>query len=183
MSAMRQFPLLELLRGPIVRTEKRSCPPLRHVPSFGTPSLSVCRELAGLHPHPRSPASFLFAAASLCMERRDFALAETVRRTAALFPSLCTFRDIFAVAVEQSVGRRSPVPMSRSVAWLQRGCATAGFTFAQKPYSRACNASQVPTGRLSVKVNRTIDLMPLKPYFHGVISRIGAPCCFTAGLP
>jgi hypothetical protein len=28
-----------------------------------------------------------------------------------------------------------------------------------------------------------IDLTDLKPYFHGTISRIGAPCWFGTGLP
>src|SRR5215813_10468028 len=81
------------------------------------------------------------------------------------------------------VGRRSSVPNTRSVAWLQRGCGTSGFTFAQKPYSLGPTFAQNVTGRLSVKVNRTIDLTDLKPYFHGVIKRIGAPSCFGIGLP
>src|SRR3954453_4021263 len=73
--------------------------------------------------------------------------------------------------------------MSSSVAWLQRGCATSGLTFAQKPYSAACRPSQKVFGRWSVKLKRTIDLIDLKPYFHGTARRSGAPICFKAGLP
>ena len=85
--------------------------------------------------------------------------------------------------MNSSVGRRSSTPISFSVAWLQRGCGTSGLTLAQKPYSEACIASQKVFGRLSVKVNRTIDLTDLKPYFHGIASRSGAPCDFDTGLP
>src|SRR5262249_24336229 len=81
------------------------------------------------------------------------------------------------------VGRRSPVPSTSSLAWLQRGCDTSGLTLAQKPYSDACSASQNVFGRLSVKVKRTIDLIDLKPYFHGTARRNGAPICFATGLP
>src|SRR5262245_28389056 len=38
-------------------------------------------------------------------------------------------------------------------------------------------------GWRSVKRISTIDLMPLKPYFHGVISRSGAPFWFGSTLP
>src|SRR5262249_60247956 len=77
----------------------------------------------------------------------------------------------------------SPVPIISSLAWLQRGCGTCGFTFAQKPYSAGCSASHMPFGRLSVKLKRTIDLIDLKPYFHGSASRSGAPCCRASGWP
>src|ERR1044072_6108032 len=73
--------------------------------------------------------------------------------------------------------------MSSSVAWLQRGCGTSGFTLAQKPYSAACRPSQNVFGRLSVNSKRKIDLTDLKPYFHGTARRSGAPICFNAGLP
>src|SRR3569833_1022242 len=82
-----------------------------------------------------------------------------------------------------SVGRRSPVPMTSSLAWLQRGCGTAGFTFAQKPYSEDCRSSHMPTGRLSTNEKRTIDFADLKPYFHGTARRNGAPCCLASGWP
>src|SRR5215472_12226524 len=75
------------------------------------------------------------------------------------------------------------MPSTRSVAWLHRGCGTSGLTFAQKPYSSPCTASQNDTGRLSVNEKRTIDLTDLNPYFHGNISRNGAPFCFGEGLP
>ena len=81
------------------------------------------------------------------------------------------------------VGTRSSVPSMRSVFCGQRGCGMPGFTFAQKPYSLAASSSQKLTGRSSVKVKRTIDLIDLKPYFHGVTSRIGAPFWFGSGLP
>src|SRR5919205_2775054 len=81
------------------------------------------------------------------------------------------------------VGRRSSLPRTRSVAWLQRGCGTSGLTFAQNPYSEACSFSQNETGRWSVKVNLTIDLVDLNPYFHGVARRRGAPFCLGTGLP
>src|SRR6516162_3534199 len=35
----------------------------------------------------------------------------------------------------------------------------------------------------SVKLKRTIDLIDLKPYFHGTARRNGAPCTFDTGLP
>src|ERR1700757_885675 len=81
------------------------------------------------------------------------------------------------------VGLRSLVPSTRSVAWLQRGCGTSGLTFAQKPYSLDCSFFQNETGCLSVNVNLKIDLIDLKPYFHGVTRRSGAPSCFGTGLP
>jgi hypothetical protein len=49
--------------------------------------------------------------------------------------------------LNSSVGRRSLVPITCSVAWLQRGWATCGLTLAQKPYSDACRASQKVFGR------------------------------------
>jgi len=55
---------------------------------------------------------------------------------------------IFAVAVEQQRRARSLVPITCSVAWLQRGWETCGLTFAQKPYSDACRASQKVFGPL-----------------------------------
>ena len=39
------------------------------------------------------------------------------------------------------------------------------------------------SGWWSVKVIRTIDLIDLKPYFHGTTRRNGAPFCFSSGLP
>ena len=63
------------------------------------------------------------------------------------------------------------VPITCSVAWLQRGWDTSGLTFAQKPYSEACSPSQNVFGRWSVKVNLVIDSIDLKPYFHGSASR------------
>ena len=41
----------------------------------------------------------------------------------------------------------------------------------------------MPFGCLSAKLKRTIDLIDLKPYFHGTASRNGAPCCLEIGLP
>ena len=35
----------------------------------------------------------------------------------------------------------------------------------------------------STKLIAMIDLMPLKPYFHGTTSRSGAPFCCGSGLP
>src|SRR5262249_10364193 len=81
------------------------------------------------------------------------------------------------------VGLRSSLPRTRSEAWLQRGCGTSGLTFAQKPYSLDCRASQYDFGRLSVNSNLTIDLADLKPYFHGNARRKGAPSCLGTGLP
>src|SRR6266571_2706325 len=81
------------------------------------------------------------------------------------------------------VGRRSFEPISSSVSWLQRGCGTFGLTLAQNPYSDGANASQKLFGRWSVKVKRTIDLIDLNPYFHGIAIRSGAPCTFGIGLP
>ena len=42
---------------------------------------------------------------------------------------------------------------------------------------------QKVVGRSSEKWKRTIDLMCLKPYFHGTARRNGAPNCFASGLP
>src|SRR4051794_39976256 len=42
---------------------------------------------------------------------------------------------------------------------------------------------QVVGGSLSVSVIFTIDLMFLKPYFHGTTSLIGAPSCFGSSFP
>src|SRR3546814_9976915 len=58
---------------------------------------------------------------------------------------------------------------------------SAGLTLAQKPYSSGPMVCQKFFGRLSVKVNFTIDLTDLKPYFHGVASRSGAPICLGIG--
>ena len=81
--------------------------------------------------------------------------------------------DLFAVAVEQQGRARSSVPSTRSVAWLQRGWGTSGLTFAQKPYSDACIASQKVFGRSSVKVKRTIDFDRLEAVLprHGEAQR------------
>src|SRR6478609_11853327 len=78
---------------------------------------------------------------------------------------------------------RSLLPSGFSVAWLQRGCGTLGFTLAQKPYSLDCSFSQNETGRLSVNSIETIDFTFLKPYFHGDTTRSGAPFCLGIGLP
>src|SRR6202022_2913508 len=82
-----------------------------------------------------------------------------------------------------SVGRRSLVPSTRSLAWLQRGCGTSGLTLAQKPYSLPCTVSQNETGRFSVNENRTIDLTDLNPYFQGSTKRNGAPSCLGTSFP
>ena len=42
---------------------------------------------------------------------------------------------------------------------------------------------QAVFGMDSTKVIATIDLIPLKPYFHGTTSRSGAPFCCGSGLP
>ena len=81
------------------------------------------------------------------------------------------------------MGLRSSVPSIRSDACDQRGWGNFGFTFAQKPYSLGASFSQKLFGRLSVNSMETMDLMLLKPYFHGVMSRMGAPCCWGRGLP
>ena len=73
--------------------------------------------------------------------------------------------------------------MRRSVFWLQRGWSTAGFTLEKKPYSFEASSFQLVNGMRSTKVIATIDLMPLKPYFHGTTSRSGAPSCCGSGLP
>jgi hypothetical protein len=38
-------------------------------------------------------------------------------------------------------------------------------------------------GTCSTSEMRTIDLMPLKPYFHGTTSRSGAPFWFGSTFP
>ncbi len=81
------------------------------------------------------------------------------------------------------MGRRLSVPSIRSEAWLQRGWEKRGFTLAQKPYSLGWKAYQKVRGRLRVNSIETIDLMLLKPYFQGVMRRMGAPCCLGRGLP
>lgn len=81
------------------------------------------------------------------------------------------------------VGTRSFAPSTRSEACDQRGCGTSGFTFAQKSYSRGTNVAQNVGGCCSTNSTRTIDLMLLYPYFHGVTSRTGAPCCFVNSCP
>ena len=43
--------------------------------------------------------------------------------------------------------------------------------------------SQNVRGHVASNRKRTIDLMDLKPYFHGTASRSGAPFCFGSGLP
>ena len=67
--------------------------------------------------------------------------------------------------------------MRRSLAWLQRGWATAGFTLEKNPYSDACDMFHEVFGMRSTKVIAMIDLIPLNPYFHGTTSRSGAPFC------
>src|SRR5947209_4976923 len=71
----------------------------------------------------------------------------------------------------------------RSVAWLQRGCGTLGFTLAQKSYSSGPSVFQNVAGWSAVNSMRAIDLALLKPYFHGTTNRTGAPCCFRRGWP
>ena len=78
---------------------------------------------------------------------------------------------------------RWSLPSGFSVAWLQRGWATAGFTLAQKPYSLDCSPSQKVLGFLSVNSTLTIDFTFLKPYFQGATRRSGAPFCLGIGLP
>ena len=74
--------------------------------------------------------------------------------------------------------------MRRSVAWLQRGWSTVGFTFAvEAVLAAAPPGSSVVGGWRSVKRISTIDLMPLKPYFHGTTSRSGAPFWLGSTLP
>ena len=81
------------------------------------------------------------------------------------------------------IGLRSPVPITSSLACDQRGYGTCGLTLAQKPYSDDCSASHKPFGCLSTNEKRTIDLIDLKPYFHGTARRSGAPIDLATGLP
>ena len=73
--------------------------------------------------------------------------------------------------------------MRRSLFWLQRGWSTAGFTLEKNPYSDGCDWCQAVSGMRSTKVIAMIDLMLLKPYFHGTTSRSGAPFCCGRDLP
>ena len=73
--------------------------------------------------------------------------------------------------------------MRRSLFWVQRGWSTLGFTLEKKPYSLDWASFQLVNGIFSTKVIATIDLMLLKPYFHGTTSRSGAPFCCGSGLP
>src|SRR3546814_17943850 len=73
--------------------------------------------------------------------------------------------------------------MRRSVFWLQRGWSTFGLTLLKKPYSDGCRSCQAVSGIFSTNLISTIDLMPLKPYFHGTTRRSGAPFCCVRGLP
>ena len=73
--------------------------------------------------------------------------------------------------------------MRRSVFWLQRGWSTVGLTLEKKPYSLGCRSFHAVGGRFSTKSIATIDLMLLKPYFHGTTNRSGAPFCCGSGLP
>src|SRR3546814_20909627 len=73
--------------------------------------------------------------------------------------------------------------MRRSVFWLQRGWSTFGLTLLKKPYSDGCRSCQAVSGIFSTNLISTIDLMPLKPYFHGTTSRSGRPFCCGSGLP
>ena len=52
------------------------------------------------------------------------------------------------------VGRTSPVPSIRSVAWLQRGCGLAGLTLAVKSYSSGPRVFQNVAGRSAVSSMR-----------------------------
>src|ERR1700692_4352537 len=81
------------------------------------------------------------------------------------------------------VGTLSSLPSGRSDAWLQRGCAKAGLTFAQKPYSDGPIDSQKVEGRFSTKLILIGAFADLKPYFHGNVSRIGPPFCGGRGMP
>ena len=65
--------------------------------------------------------------------------------------------------------------MRRSVFWLQRGWSTCGLTLEKKPYSRGLDFIHAVDGWPGQKRMATIDLIDLKPYFHGTTSRIGAP--------
>src|SRR5690348_8841106 len=66
------------------------------------------------------------------------------------------------------VGRTSSLPSSCSSVWLQRGCATAGFTLAQNPYSDGCTVCQNPLGRSSTKLNRTGQRLRVGPRVPGL---------------
>ncbi len=57
--------------------------------------------------------------------------------------------------------------MSFSVAWLQRGCDTCGFTFAQKPYSAPAPLPEA-LGPLVGEGELHDRLDGLKPYFQGL---------------
>ena len=89
----------------------------------------------------------------------------------------------FGRIATEFLGRRHLVTGKHPLGGLhQRGCGTSGFTLAQNPYSRVFNCSQNETGRLPAG-KRVIDLIDLKPYFHGVTSRIGASFWAGIGLP
>ena len=89
-----------------------------------------------------------------------------------------------AWAVPASAQSGAPIRIGYSMA-LTGGLAPFGKSalLAQKPYSEGPESSQKVFGRWSVKVKWVIDLIDLKPYFHGTASRSGAPCTLETGLP
>src|SRR5579862_5681984 len=87
---------------------------------------------------------------------------------------------VFAVAIEQ-LGRHPLVAAEHALGRLAPARVRhLGIHVGQKPYSLAWMASQKVLGRSSVKLTLTIDLIDLKPYFHGRCRRSGAPIEFTS---
>ena len=91
--------------------------------------------------------------------------------------------DIFAVAVEQQ-GRHALVAAQHALRCLAPA-RMGHLRIHIGPEAVFGSLDRLPklTGCLSVKVKRTRPLADLKPYFHGVAKRSGAPFCLGAGLP
>src|SRR3569623_432272 len=64
-----------------------------------------------------------------------------------------------------------------------QGRGTSGSTFETNGYACGLSVLQKVAGSRSTSSMRSIDLIDLKPYFHGTTSRIGAPCCLSSGWP
>ena len=75
------------------------------------------------------------------------------------------------------------VEMSHSSACDQRGCGRPGSTFERKPYSAGWRSFQKVGGSFRVNSTRTMLFGLLYPYFHGTITRTGAPCCIGRPWP
>ena len=89
-------------------------------------------------------------------------------------------RHVIAVAVER---QRLAAEEFAEAAFAALRPARVSLRVPSRSRTQSLLLFQVLTGSLSVNDTRTIDLMLLKPYFHGTTRRIGAPFWFGSTSP